>query len=166
MIARAHEARVIAIDIDPAALELAMAAGAETAIDASTTDDVAAAVRELAEGGANLSVDALGSRETCFNSIACLAKRGRHVQVGLMAGDDYRPQIPMELVIANELEILGSHGMQAHAYGRMLDMMVAGKLDPGLLIKQTVDLERAAAALGDPGALHVAGVTVIDRFGD
>ena len=166
MIARAHEARVIAIDIDPAALELAMAAGAETTIDASTTDDIAAAVRELADAGANLSVDALGSRETCFNSIACLAKRGRHVQVGLMAGDDYRPQIPMELVIANELEILGSHGMQAHAYGRMLDMMAAGKLDPGLLIRQTVDLERAAAALGDPGALHVAGVTVIDRFGD
>jgi alcohol dehydrogenase len=166
MIAKAHEARVIAVDIDPAALDLAMAAGADTTIDSSQTDDVVAAVRELADGGVQLSVDALGSRQTCFHSIACLAKRGRHVQVGLMAGDDYRPPLPMELVIANELEIIGSHGMPAHAYGRMIDMMVEGKLDPGLLIRQTVNLERAAMALGDPGALHVAGVTVIDRFSD
>ena len=82
-----------------------------------------------------------------------------------MAGEDYRPSVPMELVIANELEILGSHGMQAHAYGRMLALMASGKLDPGSLIRQRVDLAEAAAALGNPEALQVAGVTVIDRFG-
>jgi alcohol dehydrogenase len=87
------------------------------------------------------------------------------VQVGLMAGDDYRPAVPMELVIANELEIVGSHGMQAHEYGRMLQMILDGKLDPQKLLGQTVDLEQAASALSDPAELHVAGVTVIDRFG-
>jgi alcohol dehydrogenase len=165
MIAKAHDARVVAIDINPEALGLAVELGAEHTVNASGSSDVVDTVREATAGGAHVSIDALGSRETCFNSIASLRKRGRHVQVGLLAGDDYRPSIPMELVIANELEIRGSHGMQAHAYGRMLALMVAGRLEPGRLIRQSVNLEQAAAALGDPGALHVAGVTIIDRFG-
>jgi alcohol dehydrogenase len=70
----------------------------------------------------------------------------------------------MELVIANELEIVGSHGMQAHEYDRMLKMISSGQLQPQQLLGQTVDLERAAYALGDPDELQVAGVTVIDRF--
>jgi alcohol dehydrogenase len=122
------------------------------------------AIKDLTDGGVHLSIDALGSSETCYNSIANLRKRGRHVQVGLMAGDDYHPAIPMELVIANELEIVGSHGLQAHVYDRMLQMILSGKLDPQKLLGQTVDLERAAIALSDPGELQVAGVTVIDRF--
>ena len=163
MIARAHGARVIAVDIDDGALDLARECGAEESVNATSTS-VIEAIRDLTNGGANLSVDALGSTATCFNSIACLAKRGRHVQVGLMTGDDHHPALPMELVIANELEILGSHGMQAHEYGRMLDMIWDGRLRPETLIRQTVSLDTAAAALGRPDQLHVAGVTVIDRF--
>ena len=55
---------------------------------------------------------------TCFNSIANLRRRGRHVQVGLMLGEHAHPQIPMDKVIAHELEIFGSHGMQAFRYRR------------------------------------------------
>ena len=72
----------------------------------------------------------------------------------------------MELVISNELEVLGSHGMQAHEYGRMLEMIRDGRLQPDRLIRQTVSLDAAAESLGRPGDLHVAGVTVIDRFQD
>jgi alcohol dehydrogenase len=164
MIASALSARVVAVDIDDAALELAKNAGAETTINAGQCASVVEAVLELTSGGAHVSVDALGSTETCFNSIANLRKRGRHVQVGLMAGDDYRPALPMELVIAKELEIVGSHGLQAFEYGRMLGMICDGRLNPSGLIQQTVDLDQAAASLGQPERLHVAGVTVIDRF--
>jgi len=164
MIAAALGARVIAVDVDEQALEMARVAGADATINASVSNDIVTEIREQTDGGVHVSVDALGSAETSFNSVANLRKRGRHVQVGLMAGADYRPRLPMELVIANELEIVGSHGMQAHAYGRMLDMILGGTLNPEKLVKQTVDLETAAAALGNPGQLHVAGVTVIDQF--
>ena len=164
MIAAAFGAEVIAVDVDDGALDMARTAGAAETINASQTTSVIEALRELSAGGVHLSVDALGSNETCVNSIGGLRKRGRHVQVGLLAGDDYRPALPMELVIANELEIVGSHGMQAHAYGQMLELISVGTLRPDLLVGQTVDLETAAAALGDPEALRVAGVTVIDRF--
>ncbi|MDH4074148.1 MAG: zinc-dependent alcohol dehydrogenase family protein [Gammaproteobacteria bacterium] len=164
MIARALGGRVIAVDIDVSALAMASGIGAEAVVDARHSTSVIDEIREISGGGVHVSVDALGSAETCFNSIANLRKRGRHLQVGLMTGEDFRPRLPMELVIARELELVGSHGMQAHQYPRMLEMIRDGRLQPDRLVRQTVDLERAAAALGDPGALHVAGVTVIDRF--
>jgi alcohol dehydrogenase len=164
MIARSLGAQVVAIDVDEQALEMAMSIGAVAAINAKTSASVVDEIIELTGGGAQVSIDALGSSETSINSIACLRKRGRHVQVGLLAGADYRPALPMELVIANELEIVGSHGMQAFEYSRMLKMIQDGKLQPDQLVSQTVNLESAAASLGDPAALHVAGVTVIDRF--
>jgi alcohol dehydrogenase len=164
MIASAFDAQVIAVDIDDEALALAESVGADQLINANSVASVVEAIKELTDGGVHLSVDALGSKETCYNSIANLRKRGRHVQVGLLAGDDYHPSIPMELVIANELEIVGSHGLQAFEYGRMLQMIADDKLQPQKLVCQTVDLERAASALGNPAELQVAGVTVIDRF--
>ena len=164
MIAKALDARIIAVDVDDDALRLARDAGAEEVVNSGNVASVVEAITEMSRGGVHTSIDALGSAETCFNSIANLRKRGRHVQVGLMAGDDYRPALPMELVIAKELEIVGSHGMQAFEYPRMLEMISSSRLAPDTLVRQHVDLKAAAAALGDPGSLHVAGVTVIDSF--
>lgn len=164
MIASALGAHVVAIDIDDEALGMARSIGASATINATASASVIEEIHALTNGGAHLSIDALGSGETCFNSIASLRKRGRHVQVGLLAGKHHHPSLPMELVITNELEIVGSHGMQAQKYDQMLAMIQSGKLQPSKLIRQTVDLERAAATLGAPDTLHVAGVTVIDRF--
>jgi len=164
MIAAAFDARVVAVDVNEKALQLAKAIGAVATVNAGSTASVVDEIRELTGGGAHVSIDAFGSTDTCYNSIANLRKRGRHVQIGLMAGDDSHPSIPMELVVANELEIVGSHGMQAYKYEGMLQMISDDKLRPQQLIGQTIDLQRAAQALGKPGDLQVAGITVIDRF--
>jgi alcohol dehydrogenase len=164
MIAAALGAQVVAVDVDDEALAMARSIGAVITVNARTSASVVQEIIDQTGGGAQVSIDALGSSETCINSVACLGKRGRHVQVGLLAGADYRPAIPMELVIAKELEIVGSHGMQAFAYSTMLEMIQNGRLQPDQLVRQRVDLEAAAAALGNPDQLHVAGVTVIDRF--
>ena len=118
MIASAMGANVIAIDRTNDKLDFAKEIGAVAAVDASETADVVRAVREITKGGAHVSMDALGHPTTCFNSIANLRRRGRHIQVGLMLGEHAHPPIPMDKVIAHELEILGSHGMQAFRYQR------------------------------------------------
>jgi alcohol dehydrogenase len=164
MIGQALGARVIAVDIDDAKLKLARDIGASACINANASNDVSAKIRELSKGGAHLSIDALGSPVTCFNSIAGLRKRGRHVQVGLLAPDERNARIPTGLVVANELEILGSHGMQAHRYPQMLEMMAAGSLQPQKLIGQTIGLEDAPAALVAMERFAEVGVTVIDGF--
>ena len=163
MIADALGARVIGVDIKDEALALARAVGADHALD-GRQPGLLEAVHELTAGGAHLSLDALGSRVTCRNSILSLRKRGRHVQVGLLLADESDPPLPMGRVIACELELLGSHGMQAHAYPGLLGMIVAGKLNPGRLIGRTIPLEEASAELAAMGRFAVSGVTVIDRF--
>ena len=93
-----------------------------------------------------------------------LRKRGRHVQIGVMAAEAKETALPMGWVMFNELELIGSHGMQAHAYGPMLDMIMAGKLEPKKLISHTVTLEESLTVLQSMGTTPPTGVVVIDRF--
>ena len=161
MIARARGGRVLAIDVTAAKLDLARSIGAEATLDARKHADIAAAIIELTRHGADVSIDAFGSAETCFSSIACLAKRGKHIQIGLLLAAASRPPLPMDQVVAKELEILGSHGMQAHRYPAMLEMIRAGKLDPARLIGRRIQLEEVTSALpameNDPSV----GVTIV-----
>jgi len=161
MIASALGANVVGVDIDDDKLALASDLGAAHVLN---TESPVRAIRELTGGGAHVSLDALGSTKTCLNSIRCLRKKGRHVQVGLMLAEERSVCVPMAEVIAKELEIVGSHGMQAHAYGAMLQMIMSGKLQPERLIQKTVSLEEAGAELAAMGRFAQRGVTVISSF--
>ena len=90
MIASALGAQVVAVDIRSEALDRARAVGAAVVLDSTSVDDVAGAVRDITGGGAHVSLDALGSLGTCFDSVACLRKRGKHIQVGLIVVDEGR----------------------------------------------------------------------------
>jgi alcohol dehydrogenase len=162
MIASAMRANVVAIDVDDEKLEFARSVGADTLINGSKVDSVAESIRSVTGGGAHISIDALGSAITCLNSVDGLRKRGKHIQVGLMVGSDSRPALPMGRVIADELEILGSHGMQAHRYDEMLAMIRAGTLRPDLLIGNTISLDEAVTELPQMNSFASTGVTVID----
>jgi alcohol dehydrogenase len=82
----------------------------------------------------------------------------------LMLADDQEAALPMGQVIAKELEILGSHGMQAHRYPPLLDMIRSGKLDPEKMIRRTVSLAESLDLLQRMGEFKDPGVSVIDRF--
>ncbi|KVF71087.1 alcohol dehydrogenase [Burkholderia sp. FL-7-2-10-S1-D7] len=164
MIANAIGANVVAIDISDQALALARSVGAAATVNASQVADVVDAVKEITRGGAHVSLDALGHPSTCFNSISNLRRRGKHVQVGLMLGEHATPAVPMSKVIAHELEILGSHGMQAHRYDAMLDMVNAGTLAPNRLIGKEISLGQSIDALMNMNRFEGAGVTVVTDF--
>ena len=68
----------------------------------------------------------------------------------------------MGLVIAGELEILGAHGMAAHAYPEMLALVEAGRLDPGSLVTARIGLGDAPDALAAMSTASPRGVTVIE----
>ncbi|WP_369389320.1 zinc-dependent alcohol dehydrogenase family protein [Streptomyces sp. CG1] len=165
MIAAAAGARVIAVDVSPQALDLAWKFGAAECVDATGVADPAAAVRELTDGGAHLSLDALGSPATCAASVNGLRRRGRHVQVGLLPSPDGTTPVPLARAIALELELLGSHGMAAHAYPGMLRLVRSGVLRPELLVTSTITLDAAPAALAAMSTAGGAGgVTVIEPW--
>lgn len=164
MIASSMGANVIAIDLTDEKLDFASKIGAVATINASRTTSVVDAVREITKGGAHVSIDALGHPVTSFNSISNLRRRGRHVQVGLMLGEHAEPKIPMASVIAHELEIRGSHGMQAFRYTAMMEMIRTGKLQPERLVTRRIGLEDASAALMAMDSFEGIGIGVIDRF--
>ena len=164
MIAKALDANIIAVDIDDTKLELATQLGATTILNANQVDDVPAAIQEITKGGAAVSVDALGHSQTCLNSIASLRKRGKHIQIGLMTGPHTAPAIPMPPIIAKELEIIGSHGMQAHQYGEMFDLIQQQQIPLNKMIGSRLSLEEGAKTLMEMGRFPNLGVMVIDRF--
>ncbi|MGY1691655.1 zinc-dependent alcohol dehydrogenase family protein [Geodermatophilus sp. SYSU D01105] len=159
-VAAAAGARVVAVDVSTGARELARQLGAESTVGGG--GDVVAAVAELTGGGAHVSLDALGAAVTCENSVRCLRPRGRHVQVGLLPPAQGRPAVPMDRVIALELQLLGSHGMAAHAYPGLLGLIAAGRLAPQRLVTRELSLDDAAAALTEVG--RTPGITVVTSW--
>lgn len=94
----------------------------------------------------------------------CLRRRGRHIQVDLLPSGTGTTPVPMARAIALELELLGSHGMQAHAYPDMLELVRAGVLRPDLLVTSTIPLATAPAALAAMDTTPGSGVTVIQPW--
>ncbi len=162
MIAIGLGSQVIGVDIDPEKLEIARSMGATHTIDSSQQGRVAEEIKELTKGGAHVSLDALGLSELVFQSISCLRRRGKHIQVGLLAPEEGDPEIPMGKVIAHELEIYGSHGMQAWRYPDMLEMIISGKMEPSKLIRNTISLEESIPALMQMNQFKGWGMQIID----
>ena len=164
MIASALGARVIAVDIAKAKLELAKDVGAHSVIHALEYKDVVQGIQQISDGGPHVSIDALGSTITCQNSIACLRKGGKHIQIGLLTGDESRQMVTMDTVISKELQIIGSHGMQAHRYPSMLKMVQEGLVNPQQLVGETISLDEVPSYLPAMSEFKSVGLTVIDRF--
>lgn len=162
-IAKALGAKVIAVDITDAKCDLALELGADHVINASDTA-VVESIMEFSKGGVQVSIDALGSSTTSLNSIRNLRKRGKHIQVGLLTASDSDPQVPMGLVIAKELEILGSHGMQAHKYDEMFALIESANINLEQMITQTVSLEQIPGLLPKMNEFKTSGITVINSF--
>ncbi|MCE2612179.1 zinc-dependent alcohol dehydrogenase family protein [Flavobacteriaceae bacterium D16] len=164
-LAKALGAVVYAVDITHGKCELARRMGADYTINARVNDPVET-IREYSKGGVHLSIDALGHRDTCLQAINSLRKRGRHVQLGLMAEDYANTEIPMAKLIAHELEIVGSHGMQAAKYPEMFQLIGEKDIDLSKMIGNRVSLSQVPELLPNLNTTTQAGITIIDRFNE
>lgn len=165
LIGAAIGASVLAIDVNEDALQLARSLGATKTLNVSGMSDVGAAVREATDGGAHVSLDALGITATFHNSVRGLRKLGRHVQIGMPLGRHAEPTVPLlELVYSRQISIMGTRGIAASRFPALFAMIAAGHLDPARLVTHTISLEQAGAALETMNGYTGAGITVIDRF--
>lgn len=161
MIAKALGAQVIAVDRSAPALEAAQQLGADHVVLADGRD-VPDAVREITGEGSQVSIDAVGSEQTCATAVLSLRRRGRHVQIGLLPTESGLSQVPMARAIAWELDILGSHGMAAVDYPGMLGLIASGALRPQDLIDRVVGLQEAAVLLPEIQRSATPGMTMIN----
>jgi len=75
--------RIIAVDLNPAKLELAQQFGATDVVDGSTTDAVDA-VKELSRGGVEYSFEAIGLKSATEQAFAMLANGGTCTLIGMV----------------------------------------------------------------------------------
>lgn len=161
-IAVALGARVIAVDTSAQARQAARALGAAQVLDPREVNPVEA-IRELTKGGAQVSIDALGIAETCLNSVLSLRKRGRHIQIGhTTRAEAGQVALPIDVILLNELHIIGGFGLPAHRFDALLALCEEGLLKPGRIVSQTVGLDGITPVLQALGRYETLGVVAID----
>ena len=163
MIGAAAGARVLAVDVNPEALELARSFGASDTLLAE--GDVGEAVRDMTGGGAHVSIEALGLNVTFQNSLKSLRKLGRHVQIGMPTGEHTTPSLPLlDLVYARQLTLHGTRGISPNRFAALFEMIASERLNPAQLVTQTIPLSGVETALRGMDCFQGAGVTVVDRL--
>lgn len=163
-VATAIGAQVIAVDIDDAKLEKAREQGAVATVHARR-ENVPGAIREITKGGAHVSIDALGVRETILNSVLSLRKGGRHVQIGLTTSEESgMVTLPIDMITAMELEVVGSLGNPHPDYTGLLSLVAQGRLRPKELVEREIGLEDVTEVFERMTRYETRGFNVITRF--
>ena len=133
---------VIAIDISEQKLETAQTFGATHTIDASTTDDVVAAVRDLTGGGVEFSFEAIGAKPTAEQAFRMVAPGGMATIIGMVPNNQ-----PLEI---RGMDLLSGRRLQGSTMGsnrfridipRLLEMYRDGRLLLDELISARIDLD-------------------------
>jgi D-arabinose 1-dehydrogenase-like Zn-dependent alcohol dehydrogenase len=162
-IASAIGARVIAVGRSDDKLAMARNEGAEATVKAGP--NASAEVVEISKGGAAVTVDALGARETTISAILSLAKAGRHVQLGLTGVEDAGTiGIPMDLLVVKEIRIAGSLGCPTTSYGALLGMVASGKLKPSRLVEAAVSISEVNEVFTAMTGFQTRGFHVINNW--
>ena len=142
----ARGADVIAVDLSADSLAAATALGARHGL--LQGDDLPERVHDLTGGGAHVSIKP---------SVLTPELHARFAAAGAAP-------IPMDRVIAWELDVLGSHGMDARAYPALLDDVRAGRIPLASMLdgRGPLGLEAAAKALPDMGSSFSRGIVLVD----
>ncbi|MEL6746949.1 MAG: zinc-binding dehydrogenase [Pseudomonadota bacterium] len=163
LLAKALGAQVIVVDVVEEKLSLALELGADAAVNARDGNAVQE-IKERTGGGAHVSIEALGIPVTTNASIDCLRPLGRHVQVGLPAGEHARMEINMNAVYMGNLALFGTRGMPAWKYPSLLGMIERGEVDLTPLVARQVRLSDASAELLAMDGPTPPGTAVITDF--
>ncbi|WKA46117.1 zinc-dependent alcohol dehydrogenase family protein [Geobacillus zalihae] len=163
-IASAIGAQVIAVDIEEDKLAKAKHEGAIYTINAKR-ENVPEAIKEITQGGAHVSIDALGIKETVLNSVLSLRKGGRHVQIGLTTSEEGGfVSLPTDMITLMELEFLGSLGNPNYDFRQLLNMVSNGKVNPKTLVTEEIALEDVSRVFSDMNQYRTKGFHIITKF--
>lgn len=162
LLAKMLGARVIVVDVVAEKLDYAMKLGADACVNA-LNGDAAAAIRDLTGGGAQVSLEALGIEATTNASLECLATLGRHVHIGLPAGDG-KMQVNMRAIYGKQLAFFGTRGMPAWKYPTLLGMIERGEVDLGPTLDRVIPLSAASGELRAMSGPTPPGTAVITDF--
>jgi len=136
---------VIGIDGDEDRLQMAMRMGADVALDYRKVD-VVAEVRRLTGGGADVSIEALGTQQTFESALRSLRPAGTLSSLGVYSG---KLQIPYEAFAAG----IGDHRIVTtlcpggkERMRRLMETVRHGRVDLTPLLTHTFSLDQISDA--------------------
>jgi propanol-preferring alcohol dehydrogenase len=157
-------AQVVAVDIGEPKLAMARKEGAAATVNAAQEDPVAA-VKAVTNGGASVTVDALGSAQTALPAFRSLRKAGRHIQIGLTSqAEKGKLSVPADVMTLQEMSFIGSAGCPTTSYPGLLALIATGKLDPKRLVTDTIPIEQASDVLSSMTNFATVGFNVITTW--
>jgi S-(hydroxymethyl)glutathione dehydrogenase/alcohol dehydrogenase len=133
---------VIVVDVSESKLALARRLGGTHTVDASATDDVAGAVRDLSGGGVDYSFEAIGRKATAEQAFEMLDVGGTATIIGMVPGDQRLEIRGMDLLSEKRLQgsMMGSNQFRTDM-PRMVAMYLDGRLDLDSMVSATMTLE-------------------------
>ncbi len=138
-------ALVIGVDSDPVRLATSLKMGADVALD-FTKVDIIDEVKRLTGGGADVTIEALGTQGTFENALRCLRPGGTLSSLGIYSG---KLQMPYDAFAAG----LGDHRIVTtlcpggkERMRRLIAMVQSGRFDPLPLITHRFALDDIVAA--------------------
>jgi alcohol dehydrogenase len=126
-------------------LDIAHRFGVDLAIDVAL-DDPTAALKRATGGLADVVVDVTAKAPAAFAQAVALARPGGTIVVAGTRGGGGAPGFEPDHLVYKELRIMGSLGVDFHAYRAAIDLLVAGRWP-------FADLSRRVAGFGDLSAL-------------
>jgi aryl-alcohol dehydrogenase len=90
---------IIAVDVVPSRLELALELGATKTVNAAETDDVVARIQEITNGGAHYAVESSGTPGCTLQALLCLRRLGTAVISSVTGPAEI--SIPIEMGLMN-----------------------------------------------------------------
>ena len=162
-IAAALGARVVAVSRGEENLAQAKREGAVATVQVD--DQIITAVKDITGGGAEVSVDALGSSRTAVPAVFCLRKGGRHLQLGLTGKDDQGMiGLPVDAMTLQEIQFIGSLGCPTTSYPGLLSMVESSQLNPNRLVERTIAVEEVNTVLSAMTDYRTHGFNVITSW--
>jgi len=145
----AGAARIVAVDVVPAKLELARRLGATDVVDANR-DDPVAAIRDLTRGGADYTFEAVGNLAVIRQALEALGPGGALTLIGV-------PKLGTKLdfvvhALYQNKAIIGCRYGTARPrrdFAMLADLYLAGRLKIDELITRRYALDEFPAALED-----------------
>lgn len=138
-------ARIVAVDVDSAALERAKALGADLTLNPKEADVPKEIRKRVGRSALDLAAEFVGLSETVELAIRCLGKAGRAVVVGVGMS---RPKFPpLAAFVGLEQAVLGSFGMDRADIEDLYALIACGRLDLSASISARYPLQEADTAL-------------------
>ena len=139
-------ARVMAVDIDDAKLELAKKFGVEATINAATSDVKEAAADLTGGDGADVVIEAAGHPDTIRSAVEAASYTGRVVYIGYNKKE--LPGYDTNQIVAKELDVTGSRNA-LNVFPDVIQMLEQGQLPFQELISARYSFSQTLEAFRD-----------------